>query len=144
MRDYYRLEDDAGGRYWVFRLGHYDEESEDFLGYSDEPGEGKGHGFNVNYPLPLGTAWNEYRKALAEALDIIRRFSPPAIVVALGLDTFAGDPMTRFGIETGDYLEMGRDIRSLGIPVLTVLEGGYAVDAIGRNAVAFLRGVDGQ
>jgi acetoin utilization deacetylase AcuC-like enzyme len=64
--------------------------------------------------------------------------------VALGLDTFAGDPMTRFGIETGDYLEMGRDIRSLGIPVLTVLEGGYAVDAIGQNAVAFLRGVDGQ
>jgi acetoin utilization deacetylase AcuC-like enzyme len=114
-----------------------------FLGYSDEPGEGKGHGFNVNYPLPLGTVWNEYRKALGDALDIIRRFSPPAIVVALGLDTFAGDPMTRFGIETGDYLELGRVIRSLGIPVLTVLEGGYAVDAIGRNAVAFLRGVDG-
>jgi acetoin utilization deacetylase AcuC-like enzyme len=115
-----------------------------FLGYSDEAGEGKGHGFNINYPMPLGTVWKEYRKALADALDNIRPFSPPAIVVALGLDTFADDPMTRFGIETGDYLEMGRNIRSLGIPVLTVLEGGYAVDAIGRNTVAFLRGVDGQ
>ncbi|HSD69876.1 MAG TPA: histone deacetylase family protein [Woeseiaceae bacterium] len=115
-----------------------------FLGYSDEQGAGKGHGFNVNYPLPLGTMWNEYQNELDDALALIRRFSPPAVVVALGLDTYAGDPTTRFGIETGDYIEMGRRIRSLGIPVLTVLEGGYAVDAIGRNAVAFLRGVDGQ
>ncbi|HEX9852674.1 MAG TPA: histone deacetylase family protein [Woeseiaceae bacterium] len=115
-----------------------------FLGYTDEPGEGKGHGFNINLPLPLGTAWNHYGEALHDALAIIRRFSPPAIVVALGLDTFAGDPTTRFGIETEDYPEMGRSIGALGIPVLAVLEGGYAVDAIARNTVAFLRGVDGQ
>lgn len=115
-----------------------------FLGYSDEQGAGKGHGFNVNLPLPLGTMWNEYREVLDEALGIIRRFSPPAIVVPLGLDTFAGDPTTRFGIETGEYPDMGRRIGALGVPVLTVLEGGYAVDAIGRNAVAFLRGLDGR
>jgi protein ImuB len=28
VRDYYRIEDSAGGRYWVFRLGLYDEETE--------------------------------------------------------------------------------------------------------------------
>jgi acetoin utilization deacetylase AcuC-like enzyme len=37
---------------------------------------------------------------------------------------------------------MGQLIRGLNLPVLTVLEGGYAVESIGRNAVAFLRGVD--
>ena len=29
VRDYYRLEDDAGGRYWVFRLGLYGADCED-------------------------------------------------------------------------------------------------------------------
>ncbi len=29
VRDYYRLEDEAGGRYWVFRLGLYQQEAED-------------------------------------------------------------------------------------------------------------------
>jgi acetoin utilization deacetylase AcuC-like enzyme len=37
---------------------------------------------------------------------------------------------------------MGELVSALGLPVLTVLEGGYAVDSIGRNAVEFLRGVD--
>jgi protein ImuB len=33
LRDYYRLEDEAGNRYWIFRLGHYrqDEKSKWFL-----------------------------------------------------------------------------------------------------------------
>jgi acetoin utilization deacetylase AcuC-like enzyme len=113
-----------------------------FLGYADESGEGKGHGFNINFPLPTGTRWRNYASALRDALSNIGRFAPDALVVALGLDTFAGDPTTHFGLETGDYREMGKMIASLDLPVLTVLEGGYAVDSIGRNATAFLRGID--
>jgi acetoin utilization deacetylase AcuC-like enzyme len=39
---------------------------------------------------------------------------------------------------------MGEAISSIGRPVLTVLEGGYAVDCIGRNALAFLRGIENE
>ena len=113
-----------------------------FLGYSDEPGEGKGHGFNFNYPLPLGTKWPRYRTALDDALGHIRGFAPKALVVSLGLDTFVNDPTTRFGIDTDDYRALGSAIATLDLPVLTVLEGGYALDAIGRNTVAFLRGIE--
>lgn len=113
-----------------------------FLGYADEPGDGKGHGFNVNYPLPFGTGWDTYRPALEDALGYVRRFSPDALVVALGLDTFAGDPTTHFEITTDDFARMGEAIGGLRLSTLTVLEGGYSTDWIGQNTVRFLSGLE--
>ena len=113
-----------------------------FLGYADEPGEGKGHGFNVNFPLPFGTDWASYQPALRDALGHIERFAPDALVVALGLDTFAGDPTTHFDITTDDFARMGEAIGGLGLSTLVVLEGGYSVDWIGRNTVRFLAGLE--
>lgn len=115
-----------------------------FLGYADEPGEGPGHGFNVNYPLPFGTDWDKYQVALADALEQVRRFEPDALVVALGLDTFTGDPTTYFDIKTEDFLPMGEAIASLNLQSLVVLEGGYSVEHIGRNTVSFLTGLEGS
>ncbi len=115
-----------------------------FLGYADEPGSGAGHGFNVNYPLPFGTDWKQYEVALADAIQQVQRFEPDGLVVALGLDTFAGDPTTHFNIETEDYLRMGKAIASLGLQTLVVLEGGYSVEHIGTNTVKFLSGFSGS
>ena len=115
-----------------------------FLGYADEPGSGAGHGFNVNYPLPFGTDWKHYEVALADAIQQVQRFEPDGLVVALGLDTFAGDPTTHFNIETEDYLRMGKAIASLGLQTLVVLEGGYSVEHIGINTVKFLTGIEGN
>ena len=114
-----------------------------FLGYADEPGEGAGHGFNVNYPLPFGTGWDSYEPALRDAIGHVERFSPDALVVALGLDTFADDPTTYFGITTEDFSRMGEAIGRIGLPTLVVLEGGYSVEWIGANTVSFLRGLEG-
>jgi len=69
-------------------------------------------------------------------------FAPDALVVALGLDTFAGDPTTHFDITTADFLQMGKTIAAAGMPTLTVLEGGYSVDHIGQNTVNFLTGIE--
>ena len=113
-----------------------------FLGFADEPGAGAGHGFNVNYPLPFGTDWNQYEAALADGIKQVQRFEPDALVVALGLDTFAGDPTTHFGIESDDYVLMGKAIASLGLQTLVVLEGGYSVEHIGTNTVRFLTGLE--
>ena len=35
---------------------------------------------------------------------------------------------------------LGRDIGALGLPTVAVMEGGYAVDALGANVAAFLSG----
>lgn len=113
-----------------------------FIGFADESGEDKGQGFNVNYPLPFGTGWDQYKSVLAQALERVRGFSPDALIVALGLDTFAGDPTTHFLMESIDFTRMGQAVAQLGLPTLTVLEGGYSVDYIGLNAVNFLSGLE--
>jgi acetoin utilization deacetylase AcuC-like enzyme len=113
------------------------------LGHEDETGTGTGDGYNVNFPLPAGTAWAEYSAALAQGVARIKAFGPDSLVVSLGVDTFKGDPISQFKLDHEDYLRMGEVIRSVGRPTLFVMEGGYAVAEIGINAVNVLTGFQG-
>jgi acetoin utilization deacetylase AcuC-like enzyme len=111
-----------------------------FWGHGDESGEADGKGSTLNLPLPRGTAMGEYRRALGTALERIVAFSPELLVVSFGADTYRGDSISFFDIDTGDYAEMARRIASLSLPTLIVMEGGYAVDALGANVASFLSG----
>lgn len=111
-----------------------------FLGYADETGEGAGQGLNFNYPLPAGSDWPTWAAALEQACDEIDRYAPDVIVVSLGVDTFKEDPISQFKLDSPDYLLMGERIARLGKPTLFVMEGGYAVEEIGINAVNVLEG----
>lgn len=114
-----------------------------FMGYADETGAGAGLGANLNLPLPHGTAWdNGYAAALDQALAATARFGPELLVVSLGVDTFEHDPISRFRLNSDDYLRIGQRIATLRRPTLFVFEGGYAVDAIGVNAVNVLKGFE--
>jgi acetoin utilization deacetylase AcuC-like enzyme len=113
-----------------------------FLGYEDERGEGEGLGYNFNYPLPWGTGFETWLEALDDGISKIRALAPQALVVSLGLDTYRGDPISHFLLESDDYLDVGRRIATLGLPTLFVFEGGYAVEALGVNAVNVLTGFD--
>ncbi|MFO1327657.1 MAG: histone deacetylase family protein [Rubrivivax sp.] len=114
-----------------------------FTGYADETGAGAGLGANLNLPLPHGTGWtNGYAAALELALSAIGHFGAELLVVSLGVDTFEHDPISQFRLAGDDYLRIGRRIAALGRPTLFVFEGGYAVDAIGVNAVNVLQGFE--
>jgi acetoin utilization deacetylase AcuC-like enzyme len=113
-----------------------------FLGYADETGTGDGAGCNLNLPLPHGTAWPAYAAALDVACRAIERFGADVLVVSLGVDTFELDPISRFKLTSDDYLRLGARIAALGRPTLFVFEGGYAVDAVGVNAVNVLQGFE--
>jgi acetoin utilization deacetylase AcuC-like enzyme len=113
-----------------------------FLGHADETGEGKGEGTNVNYPLPWGTEASSWLDALEDGAKRIAAFAPDALVVSLGLDTYKEDPISHFLLATDDYLEIGRRIARLELPTVFVLEGGYAVAALGVNAVNVLSGFE--
>ena len=113
-----------------------------FLGYADERGEGAGEGFNFNYPLPAGSGWERWNAALESACAEIDRYGADVVVVSLGVDTFKDDPISQFKLDSPDYLAMGARIARLGKPTLFVMEGGYAVDDIGVNAVGVLQGFE--
>ncbi len=111
-----------------------------YLGYADEQGAGAGLGFNRNLPLPRGTGFAAWRDALQSALQGIAAYGPDALVVSLGLDTFAGDPIAGFTLQSADYLAVGEDIARAGLLTVFVFEGGYAVAEVGVNAVNVLDG----
>ncbi len=110
-----------------------------FLGHANETGLGAGAGANLNLPMPRGTAYAEWSDALEVALAAISRFGAQALVVSLGVDTFAGDPISGFALQSDDYLRMGERLAAVGLPTVLVFEGGYAVDAVGVNAVNVLQ-----
>jgi len=111
-----------------------------FWGHADEMGAGGGEGATLNLPLPRGTDWTGYAPALTQALDWIERRGPNLLIVSYGADTFEGDPISYFQLKSSDYAAMARRIASLGLPTVIVMEGGYAVDALGANVAEFLSG----
>ena len=110
-----------------------------FLGYADEQGAGAGLGANLNLPLPRGTDYAAWALAIETALAAIARFGADALVVSLGVDTFEGDPISGFKLKTDDYLRMGERLKAAGLPTVFIFEGGYAVEAVGVNAVNVLQ-----
>ncbi len=111
-----------------------------YWGHADETGEGAGEGATLNLPLPQGTGLAGYLPALRQALDRIAAYAPDLLICSYGADTFVGDPISHFALETADYAELGRSIAALRLPTLIVMEGGYAVDALGHNVASFLSG----
>lgn len=115
-----------------------------FWGHASERGRGPGLGSNYNLPLPRGTGDTAYLKALEKALLRIDAFAPGALVVALGLDAFEGDPFQGFAVTTEGFGQIAGQIASLQLPSLIVQEGGYLCDELGDNLESFLRAFTAQ
>ena len=117
-----------------------DDEYPYYWGAADECGEGPGEGFNRNWPLPPLTDDAQYLAALDEAVAAVRAFAPRYLVVSAGFDIAAGDPVAigGFSISTAGVGEIGQRIAQLGLPTVIVQEGGYLLERLGSDVVAFL------
>jgi len=116
-----------------------------FSGFSEEKGEGKGLGFNFNYPLDEVIDGEEYRKRLKKALLKIIQFKPSFLIVALGFDTTKRDPTGTWKLIYKDLEINGKMIGELKLPTLIVQEGGYRTQTLGLNAKSFFMGfAEGQ
>ncbi|MBC7859120.1 MAG: histone deacetylase family protein [Burkholderiaceae bacterium] len=113
-----------------------------YLGHADETGAGKGIGHNLNLPLPAGSSSATWFAALETACLRLAGYAPDALVVSLGVDTYAGDPLSTFKLQSGDFLRVGERIAYLGLPTAFILEGGYALKQIGVNVVNVLEGFE--
>ena len=85
--------------------------------------------------------------ALATALKAIVRHDAQILIVSLGLDTHADDPVQEkatagMELDLADFREMGRMIAAADAPVVFVQEGGYQVEAAGDIVAAVFRGVE--
>ena len=115
-----------------------------YWGYANEIGDAEGSGYNVNIPLARGTGNEDYLRSLDEALQAVMRYSPAAIVIALGLDTHEDDPYRGMTITTPCFARIGAKLASLARPTVIVQEGGYLSEALGRNLSSFLEGFQAE
>lgn len=114
-----------------------------FLGHADERGAGAGDGCNLNLPLAAGTGYAGWREALRAGMRAVQDFRADALVIALGVDTFEGDPISKFKLASADYRQVGRDLATLRLPAVFTMEGGYAVEEVGTNVANVLEGYGG-
>jgi acetoin utilization deacetylase AcuC-like enzyme len=96
-----------------------------------------------NYPVAPQTPRSEYRHVLASALEQLQRFKPDLVGVSAGFDAYARDPLAQETLEAEDYYWLGQSLRNLGIPVFSLLEGGYSND-LPELILAYLKGLEGK
>jgi acetoin utilization deacetylase AcuC-like enzyme len=118
-----------------------DEEYPYYCGFAHEKGAGSGYGRTLNLPLPLGTADTAYLATLEQALTQAAQFDPDFVIVSLGVDTAVGDPIGRFQLTEAAFGKMGERFKQLNKPILVLQEGGYHLDTLGQNVLAFLQGL---
>jgi acetoin utilization deacetylase AcuC-like enzyme len=104
-------------------------------------------GTNVNIPLPPGTGGDVYRAAFDEVVvPVLDRFEPDWILVSAGYDAHHDDPLADMSLTASDYGAMAGRLASLLTPnrIVTVLEGGYDLDALRDGAASTARGLFGD
>ncbi len=99
----------------------------------------------LNIPLPAGTDGAAYRNAVEEPwLRALQDFMPQMLLVSAGFDAHEEDPLAELRLREEDYTWVTQLIRSIADTyadgrVVSTLEGGYNLGALGRSVVAHLR-----
>jgi acetoin utilization protein AcuC len=103
-------------------------------GFEDEIGAGAGEGFTANLPLPAGVYDDAYIRAFeAVALPLLGAYDPDVIVLELGMDGLAGDPLTHLALTNNAHAQVVRDVRAFGKPILATGGGGYHIKNSARG-----------
>ena len=99
----------------------------------------------VNVPLAAGAGSREFREAVREAwIPALHDFSPQLIVFSAGFDAHAEDDMATCAFSDADYAWVTEQLKAVadkhaGGRMVSMLEGGYALSALGRSAVQHIK-----
>jgi acetoin utilization deacetylase AcuC-like enzyme len=99
----------------------------------------------VNIPLPAYTSGTGFREAVETFwLPALERFEPQMLFLSAGFDAHREDDMASLNLTEADYAWVTGRVKEVGQRhangrVVSVLEGGYALSALGRSVVAHIR-----
>ena len=113
-----------------------------FAGYDDEVGAEAGERATMNVTLSKGADDAAILAALDALLAAVRRFEADAVVVSLGFDMSADDPLAEVAFSSEGFAEAARRIASLVRPTLLIQEGGYLGPSLSENAATFLSAIE--
>lgn len=102
-------------------------------GARNERGTGKGVGYTMNFPLPAGTGEGEYASLFKkEIVPALEHYRPGLLLLSAGFDAHKDDPLAGMELTEhsfGMFTTLVRDIA----PIVSVLEGGYNLDALAKS-----------
>jgi acetoin utilization deacetylase AcuC-like enzyme len=103
----------------------------------------------INVPLPAGAGSREFREAVTEAwLPALDDFAPELVVFSAGFDAHMEDDMAMLRFADADYGWVTQQVKAIADRhakgrIVSALEGGYALSALGRSAVQHIRALGG-
>ncbi len=104
-----------------------------------ETGTGNAKGTTLNIPLPAGSIRSDYQSAFESRVQpALDAFAPELILISAGFDAHRDDPLGGVLLEDEDFGAMTRWLlesahRHCGGRIVSILEGGYNLDALGRS-----------
>jgi len=108
-------------------------------------GAGSGNDHIINVPLPAGTDGAGFRAAVAQYwLPALERFQPELVMFSAGFDAHRDDSMAMLRLVEADYVWVTGEIRRIAERyaqgrIVSVLEGGYELQALSRSAAAHIK-----
>jgi acetoin utilization deacetylase AcuC-like enzyme len=107
------------------------------------------NGHIVNVPLPAGTSGPAYREAFsARILPRLEAFRPQMLFFSAGFDGHREDDMAQFGLIEADYAWITGQVMEVAARhaagrIVSVLEGGYDLSALGRSVAVHIKTLAG-
>lgn len=114
-----------------------------YPGTGDQSERGVGNVFNV--PLPPGSGSTAFRAAWELILlPALRDFDPEFVIVSAGFDAHKADPLAQLRVETADFAWLTAELMDVARAhaqgrLISLLEGGYDLDALAASAAAHVR-----
>ncbi|MDP8984450.1 MAG: histone deacetylase family protein [Pseudomonadota bacterium] len=99
----------------------------------------------INVPLAAGSGGAAVRAAVAQHwLPALQDFKPGMILISAGFDAHRDDPLGGMDLVEDDYAWMTRQLMAVAARhsqgrLISILEGGYSLSALGRSAVAHVK-----
>ncbi len=112
-------------------------------------GADSGNDHIINVPLPAGTDGPAFREAVSrDWLPALKRFKPELVFFSAGFDAHYEDEMAQLRLRETDYGWVTQQVKEIADRyaqgrMVSVLEGGYELHALGRSALAHLRVLSG-
>ncbi len=103
----------------------------------------------INVPLAAGSSGGQFRAAVIEEwLPALERFQPEFLFISAGFDAHREDSMGGLALREADYFwvtETLKDIagRYSNGRIVSILEGGYNLHALGRSVLAHIKSLSG-
>lgn len=103
----------------------------------------------VNVPLAAGTDGATFKEAInSHWIPRLHAFQPELILISAGFDAHVEDDMASLRLTEQDYSWVTREIKSIADSyakgrIVSTLEGGYALSALGRSVAAHLNALLG-